>query len=372
MVKNRTPRKEIWTRDPSFSTVKSVGKLDPNLVPKVMESKLCTKKFPHIDYCDTTENIIDMPPPKKKLRKSKSAANVPGASVVREETVGPNIVGEEKKLGSSNVDECEEKKVEQSNVEECEEKKYSTSSSSKAETKREPKPETDNLQKRFKNDLNFVLSKHVVKHKVGFNIDDSNNNKVSSTRKKMLKILEQADIMKLKSVLDGSGDKVCMSKYLETREDVKKMTEVRKSSVQATRTASPCRLSNENSPDISIHDDDDVKVKHECDDVDNMPVLEENPLHVIHKPELKNDTKEELPSPPSARKPPTITRKELLKRKFYSSQSSKPASLDFFSHVKKKDFKIPRNNKNMLKAKSKNGQLWQWALTVDENGMYSK
>ena len=241
----------------------------------------------------------------------------------------------------------------------------------------------EEFEKRFQNDLNFVLAKFVVRRKVGFNIDKNKN--LTGFRKRMQRVIEQADIMKLKSALDavsgGDGNQrqqVSVPKHFSLPgsgpaagvKEPQIAGKVKEETV-TPRSSSPIRLSNENSPDISISGDNEAKME---EDEDNMPVL------LTSTPEAQDpDNKDE----PAKAQMPTIethslrskkssaARKNLLASKFFSSQKkSQPMPLPMFKTLTK-SMKIPKQSKSKVPKWIKNGDLWKWALNVDENGEYS-
>ena len=210
---------------------------------------------------------------------------------------------------------------------------------------------------RFKNDYNYVLAKFTVRGRGGFNSEA--NDKATGFRKKMLRIIKQADIWKLKSALDGTV--VSAPKNFTIPSEVSQSKVIPE--VSTPRCSSPLRLSHENSPDISMEENLVIKE----DEEDNMPVF---PNETVKKEEKKDPNN-------NPKRQSSISKKKLLNSKFYSSQTvSKPETLNFLEEfsLKKVSFKIPKQEK--LKSKetkwAKNGKLWTWALTVDDNCQFSR
>ena len=214
----------------------------------------------------------------------------------------------------------------------------------------------DDFDKKFLNDYHFVVAKCVVRRKIGFNIDKNSN--VSGFRKKMMRVLEQADIMKLRSALDG--DSVSVPKHFKLpEEDAKAPVKSQSDFLDPCQTEQVSLLdSNGNSPDISL-DEDDVKPPEE--QPDNMPVI----ACMMDSPEKVQEKEVGLNLEPTT----SVKRKkqQLLEDKFYSLRWSKGNK---GKTVQKISFKIPKQ-KVCIPKWTRNGKLWQWALTVDENGQFS-
>ena len=211
----------------------------------------------------------------------------------------------------------------------------------------------EDFDKQYRNDHHFVVAKFVVRRKIGFNIDKNSN--VSGFRKKMLRVLEQADIMKLRSVL--AGDSVYVPKHFKLPEEDVKPPRLESNVLDSGRVDQQVTLldSNGNSPDMSL---DEIDVKPPEDRQDNMPVLSSM---------MESPDKVQVKEGDQKMKPSSVTRKrQLLESKFYSSR---PPPLPMFP-VQKISFKIPRQ-KVCTPKWIRNGKLWQWALTVDDNGQFS-
>ena len=210
----------------------------------------------------------------------------------------------------------------------------------------------DDFGKQYRNDHHFVVAKFVVRRKIGFNIDKNSN--VSGFRKKMLKVLEQADIMKLRSTL--AGDSVYVPKHFKLPEEDVKPPRSESNVLDSCRVDQEVTLldSNGNSPDMSL---DETDVKPPEDRPDNMPVIS-SMMESPDKVQVKGDQKMKPTS--------YMRRKQLLESKFYSSR---PPPLPMFP-VQKISFKIPKQKVSTPKW-IRNGKLWQWALTVDDNGQFS-
>ena len=215
----------------------------------------------------------------------------------------------------------------------------------------------DDFDKKFHNDYNFVVAKCVVRRKIGFNIDK--NSHVSGFRKKMMRVLEQADIMKLRSAL--AGDTVVVPKHFKLPEEDLKPTRLESNDIDIVpRNVDPLTLldSNGNSPNLSV-DQDEVRPPE--DRPDNMPVIScmESPDKIRDK-EVEVEQKKKTTS--AAKR-----QNQLLERKFFSSKPIPPPIIPR-DHSKSFQGKIPKE-KAFIPRK---GNLWKWATTVDNNGQFSR
>ena len=213
----------------------------------------------------------------------------------------------------------------------------------------------DDFDKQFHNDYNFVVAKCVVRRKIGFNIDK--NSHASVFRKKMLRVLEQADIMKLRSAL--AGDTVVVPKHFKLPEEDLKPTSLESNDIDIVpRKADPLTLldSNGNSPNLSIEQDE---VRSTEDRPDNMPVIS-----CMESPDkIRDQEVEQKKKTTSAAK----RKKQLLERKFFSSKPIPPPIIPR-DHSKSFQGKIPKEKAGI----PRNGNRWKWATTVDNNGQFSR
>ena len=216
----------------------------------------------------------------------------------------------------------------------------------------------DDFDKKFHNDYNFVVAKCVVRRKIGFNIDK--NSHVSGFRKKMVRVLEQADIMKLRSAL--AGDTVVVPKHFKLPEEDLKPTRLESNDIDSVpRNVDPSTLldSNGNSPNLSV-DQDEVRLPE--DRPDNMPVI--SCMESLDK--IRDKEGEQKKKTTSAAK----RNNQLLERKFFSSKPIPPPMIPR-DHSKSFQGKIPKQKACKPKWE-RNGKLWTWALTVDKNGQFSR
>ena len=114
------------------------------------------------------------------------------------------------------------------------------------------------------------------------------------------------------------------------------------------------------SPNLSLDEAEEEKPPE--DRPDNMPVLATGAPDPDITQNRTVENKEKLTH--------EMRKRKLLETKFYYGQTSKPDPLEIFS-IKKVSFKIPKKKKTVPKW-VKNGGLWQWALTVDDNGQFSR
>ena len=417
----RRPRKEVWSLNPRFLG----NKLKPTCVKNCiiqeprsggLAQKSLQSPKSKLSLCfDSNSSILAMPPElRRKIKKEESPS--PGCEEDVKKGRGRPRKNLENVGGGNNScdDEGEGKrkfkklvKSKKSTVSNPSPKKVNKVKTSKSTNKtnnnrkktgcksisnishddelemEEIAIREEEFEKRFQNDLNFVLAKFVVRRKVGFNIDRNKN--LTGFRRRMQQVIEQADIMKLKSALDavsgGDGNQrqqVSVPKHFslpgsDPAAGVKKPQiagKVKEESV-TPRSSSPIRLSNENSPDISISGDNEAKVE---EDEDNMPVLMTSTPEA-QDPAIKDEPAEAqnliIETQPQRSKKSSASRKNLLASKFFSSQKkSQPKPLPMFKPLTK-SMKIPKQSKSKVPKWIKNGDLWKWALNVDENGEYS-
>ena len=202
------------------------------------------------------------------------------------------------------------------------------------------------------------MAKCVVRRKIGFNIDKNSN--VSGFRKKMARVLEQADIMKLRSAL--AGDTVVVPKHFKLPEEDLKPTRLESNDIDIVpHSVDPLTFldSNGNSPNLSV-DQDEVRPPE--DRPDNMPVIScmESPDKIIDK-----EVEQKKKTTSAAKR-----QNQLLERKFFSSKPIPPPVIPR-DHSKSFQGKIPKQKACKPKWE-RNGKLWQWALTVDNNGQFSR
>jgi len=219
--------------------------------------------------------------------------------------------------------------------------------------------EEEQFEKHFKQDLNFVMAKFMVKKKkVGF-VCDTNNNQGPFERK-MRRILDQADILMIKKSLDDGGE-IFKPRDLDLKKLLPKPAPPPPSlPIVPTNLlkSAPDGLSDDDSPNAS----QTVPVTDE--NVPQMPVVFDNLDFEKVIPEKKASAVKTFKfkpyQPPSRPKklPPPIPK------------VLKPAVV--FPSIKTKSFKIPRAAKPKQPKWVTNGSLWQWALTVDDTGEYSR
>ena len=417
----RRPIKEVWSLNPRFLG----NKLKPTCVKNCiiqeprsggLAQKSLQRPKSKLSLCfDSNSSILAMPPElRKKIKKEESPS--PGCvEDVKKGRGRPRKNLENAGGGNNSCDDVGNKKFKKlakskkSTVTSPSPKKVNKVKTSKSTNKTSNnRKKTNNksisnishddelemeeiaireeeFEKRFQNDLNFVLAKFVVRRKVGFNIDKNKN--LTGFRKRMQRVIEQADIMKLKSALDavsgGDGNQrqqVSVPKHFSLPgsgpaagvKEPQIAGKVKEETV-TPRSSSPIRLSNENSPDISISGDNEAKMEDE-EDEDNMPVLMTSTPEA-QAPAIKDEPAEaKIPTfqTHSLRtKKSSAARKNLLASKFFSSQKkSQPMPLPMFKTLTK-SMKIPKQSKSKVPKWIKNGDLWKWALNVDENGEYS-
>jgi len=215
----------------------------------------------------------------------------------------------------------------------------------------------DDVFVRCKNELNFVLAKSITKRKVGFKIDEKTRNLTKFSRK-MRKLLQQADLMKLKSVLDSGGK---TGRSLSIPKQFSYITEDTNNNEEIPLDT-PFG-STQTSPDVSV-----TEFSHINADVDHMPILQ------LGSVKEDNDYVDEASTiTPPKKKSKTVL--DLVEERFYSSQVAiKPENLDMLPQMKKISFKIPKktSSKACIKSWQKNAELWRWALTVDANCQFSR
>ena len=217
------------------------------------------------------------------------------------------------------------------------------------------------FEKHCKQDMNFVVAKFMVKKKIGFQVFDPILN-LTPFEKKLRKILDQADILKIKKSLDDGG-KIFTPKDMNLKKLLPKPIPP-PTPIQVVGIPT-FTLSDEGSPNTT----QTLPLKHAivaqmpvvADDLDKDVGNSRNPLKTDQEsnkpfkfkpycpPAPKTKKLSDFPKPPTPKKPPVV-----------------------FRSIKTKSFKIPRAVKTKLPRWVTNGSLWQWALTVDEAGQYSR
>ena len=404
-------RKEVWSLLPGKKKVPTSGGPVPRQIvssktPKPSENRSCLTVLKassqslalspklQVKFVPELKSIVDMPPPgKKKLQEtfivSKHGRSKPPtavsqrnsiAKVTKKDKESPAVFEARTGLKASSLtilnttasEDCIRKtsqsipmkcmlKMEKAKSVESDAKQHLNKENLKGNIRNSISEDSENeneddFDKKFRNDYHFVVAKSVVRRRIGFNIDKTSN--LSGFRKKMMRVLEQADIMKLRSALDG--DSVSVPKHFKLPEEDLKPPSVNGNVLDPCRTeqVSPLDLdSNGNSPNISL-DENDVKPLEERPD--NMPLISgmmESPDKVLDKEVCQKI------------KPTTSVKrkklKQMLEEKFYSSRTPPLPKKKF-----KKMFKIPKQ-KVCIPKWIRNGKLWQWALTVDDNGQFS-
>jgi len=232
---------------------------------------------------------------------------------------------------------------------------------SKSGDKEDTDDDEDQLfEKHYHHDMNFVQAKFLVKQRVGF-VCDLNSN-LDPVERRIKKLLDHADIMIMKRILDNGGGEV-LSNGLDLRKVVPKPTPT------VTKTAQPSTCILNTSPTVhsEFSDDDSPNTSNDLKNVvasvPQMPLVETGDTEV---PELVVKIKEKEKF---AFKPYKPTKKDVEKTRS-TPKLLRPAIV--FPTIKSKSFKIPRAVKAKIPRWVTNGSLWQWALTVDENGQYSR
>merc|ERR1719153_1435853 len=168
----------------------------------------------------------------------------------------------------------------------------------------------------------------------------------------------------MKKILDNGGEEV-LSNGLDLRRVVPKPTpSATKTAQPSTRilTTSPVahsEFSDDDSPNTSNAND----LKNVGASVTQMPLVETGDNEV---PEVVVKLKEKEKLILKASEPP----KKNIEKTRSIPKLLRPAVV--FPTIKSKSFKIPRAVKAKIPRWVTNGSLWQWALTVDENGQYSR
>ena len=223
--------------------------------------------------------------------------------------------------------------------------------------------EDEMFEKHCKQDMNFVVAKFMVKKKIGIQVFDPILN-LTPFEKKLRKILDQADILKIKKSLDDGG-KIFTPKDMNLKKLLPKPIPP-PTPIQVVGIPT-FTLSDEGSPNTT----QTLPVKHAY--VTQMPVVADDlPKDVANS---RNPQKTDIESnTPFKFKPYCLPAPKPKKL----SNSLKPKPLTplkppvVFRSIKTKSFKIPRAVKTKLPRWVTNGSLWQWALTVDEAGQYSR
>jgi len=180
--------------------------------------------------------------------------------------------------------------------------------------------------------------------------------------KKLRKLLDQADILKLKKSLDDGG-KVFTPKDMNLKKFLPKP--IPPSTATTVLGISTPTLSDEGSPNTTqippVTHANVAQMPVVADDLDKDVGNSRKPLKTDQgsnkpfkfkpycPPAPKTKKLSDFPKPPTPKKPPVV-----------------------FRSIKTKSFKIPRAVKTKLPRWVTNGSLWQWALTVDEAGQYSR
>jgi len=218
--------------------------------------------------------------------------------------------------------------------------------------------EDELFEKHYQHDMNFVQAKFLVKKRVGF-ICDLNSN-LDPVERRIKKLLDHTDIMIMKKILDNGGGEV-ISNGLDLRKVMPKPT--------VTKTAQPSTCILNTSPIVQseFSDDDSPNTSKDLKNVGasvpQMPVVETGDTEVPEEV-VKIKEKEKFTF-----KPYKPTKKDIEKTRSIP-KLLRPAVV--FPTIKSKSFKIPRAVKAKIPRWVTNGSLWQWALTVDENGQYSR
>ena len=209
--------------------------------------------------------------------------------------------------------------------------------------------EEELFEERYRNDRNFVLAKFVVRKKRSF----TKHKKICKDKMedRFKKVMDRADIMIIKKMLDEFTSSPLMeasslSSLKETdpaktaKKDESKMNEIGESESQCTDEVSESRVES-------------------C--ILQMPKLDEFEL------------------PESVSLESRIVKKKIrikpLRNRIDTSVKKVPRVLKpevKFPSLKMKSFKIPRAKICKDPTWIKNGSLWQWALTVDDKGQYSR
>eukprot|EP00092_Neocalanus_flemingeri_P016592 GFUD01017952.1.p1 GENE.GFUD01017952.1~~GFUD01017952.1.p1 ORF type:complete len:777 (-),score=171.72 GFUD01017952.1:113-2443(-) len=221
--------------------------------------------------------------------------------------------------------------------------------------------EEEEFEKHCKQDRNFVLAKFMVKKKVGFDCDYIPN--PGPFEKKMMKIMEQADIMKLKKSLDDGGGTAFTPKDVKKLLPKPALATPLPTTVPTISKLNPMTLSEEDSPNTT------QTIPFEHKNVTQMPVVFGD---AVNDPSSGN-LPEKIEKNANPFKfypycPPHPKNKKLSGPK--RVPILKPAVV--FPSFKTKSFKIPRAAKTKPPRWVTNGALWQWALTVDDAGQYSR
>jgi len=218
----------------------------------------------------------------------------------------------------------------------------------------------DDVFGRFKNELNFVLAKSVIKRKVGFKIDGDNVN-ATDLGKKMRRLLQQADLMKLKSVLDTAPGGQTGKQLVSIPKQFSHINEVNNNNEEISLDT-PFG-SAQTSPNVSVSEFSEIIA-----DVDHMPILQ------LDSVKVENGNADEVcGTVPPTKKSKTVL--DLVEERFYSSQvASEPEKLAILPQMKKISFKIPKKTSTKVSIKSwhRNAELWCWALTVDANCQFAR
>ena len=188
------------------------------------------------------------------------------------------------------------------------------------EAEDEEDTEMEEFEKNIEHDINFVLSKYIVDKNIEFNIQSGK--KMSNFRLKMMRTIRRTDILRLRGALQGE-EKVFIPQTF---------TFPTSSNTTATPAAAPRRTSSTG-----------LSTKNRSEPDLQMPVLQ------VEQKEPRKKARAEAKS------------KSKVQLK----------SLDLFRSIKKTSFKIPKKDKPLPPPPPRyvvNGALWQWALTVDDNG----
>ena len=219
------------------------------------------------------------------------------------------------------------------------------------------------FEKNFQHDFNFVHAKFLVKKKVGFVCDVNSN--LDPVERKVKKLMEQADIIILKKCLDAGGDGVLPS-YLDSK-IVSKPKPTPASNNGKPEPTIPITVNKSRVENPEFSDDDSPLREQDLKKVGatapQMPVVDIGGLEVpdlLGKKKERDEFKSRQYKPKPLKKEKSRTIQKLLK------------SAVVFPSIKSKSFKIPRAVKARPARWISNGALWRWALTVDDNGQYSR
>jgi len=223
--------------------------------------------------------------------------------------------------------------------------------------------EDEMFEKHCKQDMNFVVAKFMVKKIIGFQVCDPSLN-LPPFEKKLRKLLDQADILKLKKSLDDGG-KTFTPKDMNLKKFLPKPVPPPTSTTTTVLDIPTPTLSDEGSPNTT----QTLPVQHA--NVTQMPVVADDSVKDVGNSSNPQKTDKESNKPFKFKPycPPAPKPKKLSDRPKPPTPLKPPV---VFRSIKTKSFKIPRAVKTKLPRWVSNASLWQWALTVDEAGQYSR